>query len=88
MEYDESNKIDKKNKNLILDPVIETDPLELAAAQAEVKSVDIDGYLLDDEEQIKRYLQYCIIFFSIMNLSHDILVNLNLPSKIKLKLTD
>lgn len=88
MEYDESNKIDKKNKNLILDPVIETDPLELAAAQAEVKSVDIDGYLLDDEEQIKRYLQYCIIFFSIMNLSHDISVNLNLPSKIKLKLTD
>ena len=55
-EYVENSNTDKKNKNSSKIPIIavETDPLELAAAQAEVKSVDIDGYLLDDEEQTKR----------------------------------
>ena len=79
-EYVENSNTDKKNKNSSKVPivVVETDPLELAAAQAEVKSVDIDGYLLDDEEQTKRYVLTYVCMYEYF--SHEDFICTNSPS--------
>ena len=83
-EYVENSNTDKKNKNSSKVPivVVETDPLELAAAQAEVKSVDIDGYLLDDEEQTKRYVLTYVCMYVCMYeyFSHEDFICTNSPS--------
>ena len=83
-EYVENSNTDKKNKNSSKVPivVVETDPLELAAAQAEVKSVDIDGYLLDDEEQTKRYVLTYVCMYVCTNIFHMRISSARIPLQI------
>ena len=83
----EEDKDKKKNKNLSVEMTQDPgDPEEIAAAQEEVTAVNIEGYLLDEEEQRKRYIKYNIHIFKKNTINQIKIINYDFFYQIKMNI--